>query len=64
MPSNRGEASWAKMTTPWGKLAEPLCHPTKKVNKPEELTYLYVFGPIYKVLLVLHPRHKSYIIGA
>jgi len=50
------------MMTPWGKLAAPLCHPTKKVNKPEELTYFYAsFGHIYKILLDLHP---SLLFGA
>ncbi len=41
MTSFRGEASWAKMTSPGGKLTAQACHPTKKVNKAEELTYLY-----------------------
>jgi len=35
MTSFRGQASWAKMTSPGGKLAAPACHPTKKVNKAE-----------------------------
>jgi hypothetical protein len=38
--SFRGQASWAKMASPGGKLTAPACHPTKKVNKAEELTYL------------------------
>jgi hypothetical protein len=38
--SFRGQASWAKITSPEGKLTELTCHPTKKVNKAEELTYL------------------------
>jgi hypothetical protein len=29
------------MTSPWGKLTAPVRHPTKKVNKAGELTYLY-----------------------
>jgi hypothetical protein len=29
------------MTSPWGKLTTPVRHPTKKVNKAGELTYLY-----------------------
>jgi UPF0288 family protein (methanogenesis marker protein 3) len=33
MTSFRGQASWAKMTSPEN-------HPTKKVNKAEELTYI------------------------
>ncbi len=28
------------MTSPRGKLTALVCHPTKKVNKAEELTYL------------------------
>jgi hypothetical protein len=30
-----------KMTSFGGKLTALACHPTKKVNKAEELTYLY-----------------------
>jgi hypothetical protein len=33
------QESWAKMTSPRGKLTA--CHPTKEENKAEELTYLY-----------------------
>jgi hypothetical protein len=40
MTSFRGQASWAKMTSPWGKLTALTCHLTKKVNRAEELTYL------------------------
>jgi hypothetical protein len=40
MISFRGQASWAKMTSPGIKLAAQACHPTKKVNKAEELNYL------------------------
>jgi hypothetical protein len=40
MMSFRGQASWAKMISPGGKLTTLACHPTKKVNKAEELTYL------------------------
>jgi hypothetical protein len=35
-----GQASGAKMTSPGGKLTALICHPTKKVNKAEKLTYL------------------------
>jgi hypothetical protein len=38
MMSLRGKASWAKMTSPGGKLTAPACHPTKKVNEAEYLT--------------------------
>jgi hypothetical protein len=30
-------ASWAKMMSPWDKLTALTCHPTKRVNKAEEL---------------------------
>jgi hypothetical protein len=35
MTSFRGKASWAKMTSPGGKVTALACHPTKKVNKAE-----------------------------
>ncbi len=38
MMSFRGQAGWAKMTSAGGKLTALACHPTKKVNKAEELT--------------------------
>jgi len=40
MTSFRGPASWAKMTSPEGKLAALACHPNKKVNKSWELTFI------------------------
>jgi len=40
MTSFRGQASWAKGTSRGGKLMALVCHPTKKVNKAEKLTYL------------------------
>jgi len=40
MTSFRGQASWAKMMSPGGELTALACHPTKKVNKAEQLTYL------------------------
>jgi hypothetical protein len=40
MTSFGGKASWAKMTSAGGKLTTLACHPTIKVNKAEELTYL------------------------
>jgi hypothetical protein len=39
--SFRGQASLAKMMSPGGKLTALAYHPTKKVNKAEELTYLF-----------------------
>jgi len=40
MTSFKGQASSAKITSPGGKLTALACHPTKRVNKAEELTYL------------------------
>ncbi len=40
MMSFRVQASRAKMMSPGSKLTALGCHPTKKVNKAEELTYL------------------------
>ncbi len=41
MTSFRGQAGWAKMTSPGGKLSALVCH-QPKVNKAEELTYLSI----------------------
>jgi hypothetical protein len=35
-----GQVSLAKMMSYGGKLTALACHPTKRVNKAEELTYL------------------------
>jgi hypothetical protein len=40
MMSFRGQANWAEMTSLIGKLTAQECHPTKIVNKSEDLTYL------------------------
>ena len=40
--SFRWQASWAKMTSPGGKLTALACHPTKKVNKAVELTHRHL----------------------
>jgi hypothetical protein len=40
MTSFRGQASWAEMMSPVGKLTALACCPAKKVHKAEELTYL------------------------
>jgi hypothetical protein len=42
MTSFRGQANWAKTTSPWGKPTALACHPTKKVNKALELIYLSI----------------------
>jgi len=39
MTSFRGQASWAKVPSPGGKLTVLVSHQTKKVNKAEELTF-------------------------
>ncbi len=38
--SFRRQASWEKIMSPGDKLTAVACHPTKKVNRAEELTYL------------------------
>jgi hypothetical protein len=38
--SLRGLVNCAKMTSPEGKVTALVCHPTKKVKKAEELTFL------------------------
>jgi hypothetical protein len=48
----RGQASWAKMTSHGDKLTELLCHPTKRVNKAEELTNI-AYKDILKLLRVI-----------
>jgi hypothetical protein len=40
MTSFRGQASWANMTSPGGKLTALVRHLAKRVNKAGELTYL------------------------
>ncbi len=37
-----GQASLAQMTSLGGKLIALACHPTKRVNKAEELTYISI----------------------
>jgi hypothetical protein len=37
-----GQVIWAKMTPSGGKLTAVPCHPTKKVNKAGQLTYLSI----------------------
>jgi len=45
----RGHAIWAKMTSPGGKLTTTLaCHPSKRVRKVEELTYLFTNIALHK----------------
>jgi len=41
MMSFRGQATWAKIVSLGGKLTALACHPTRKVNKAEELTREY-----------------------
>jgi hypothetical protein len=41
MVAFRGQDSWAKNDVTWVKLAALVCHPTKKINKAEELNNLW-----------------------
>jgi hypothetical protein len=47
MMSFRGQARLAKMTSPWGKVTALACHPTKKVDKAEELSHLFINIELY-----------------
>jgi hypothetical protein len=42
MTSFGGQASWVKMASPGGKLTTLAYHPTKRVNKAQEMTYLSI----------------------
>jgi len=47
--------SGAKIMSPGGNLTALSCHPTKKVNKAEELTYLSTnIASIINILDLLH----------
>jgi hypothetical protein len=55
--SFKGHASWAKMTSPGGKLTALACHLTKKVSKAEEQTYLFTnIGVTVECLSLLATR--------
>jgi len=55
MISFRGQAIWAKKTSAGGNLTGLPCHPTKKVNKPEGLTYLStILGEFIMITLILY----------
>jgi hypothetical protein len=41
-----GQTSWAKMTSPRGKLTAAACHLTKKVNISDELTLGILKGEV------------------
>jgi hypothetical protein len=43
MTSFKGQASSTKMTPLGGKLTALACHPTKRINKAEEPTYLSTY---------------------
>jgi hypothetical protein len=47
MTSFRGQPSWDKMSSSEAELTALACHPTKKVNKAEELTYLSINITLY-----------------
>ncbi len=42
MTSFGGQASWVKMTSPGGMPIALSYHPTKRVNKAQEMTYLSI----------------------
>jgi hypothetical protein len=46
MMSFRGQATWARMTSPGGKLTVLAYLPTKKVNKTEELAQGILKGEV------------------
>ncbi len=50
------QTSWAKVMLPGGKLTAIVCHPTEKVNKAEELTYLSANTG----LAVVQPHNTQY----
>ncbi len=52
MTSFRGQASWDNMMSPGGQLTVLVCHPTKKVNKAQELTYFCAIGFQMKLTLL------------
>jgi hypothetical protein len=57
--SFRGQYGLAKMTSIGGKLIALACHPTKKVNKAEEITYLYTnIGVNYSFITFQSLRHQ------
>ncbi len=49
-----GLASWAKMTSPGGKLTALTCHLTKRVNKAEEQTYIIILSVIMLNIIILN----------
>jgi hypothetical protein len=57
MTSFGGQATWTKMTSPRGKLIAMEYHPTIKVNKAEELTYLYTYIELTKSATVNYPKN-------
>jgi hypothetical protein len=52
----RQQDSWAKMTSPGGKLTSLGCHQTKNVNKAEELIYLSINIGLYVTSVYQKPE--------
>jgi hypothetical protein len=63
MTSFRGQADWAKMTSPRGKLKAVPCHPTKKVNKAKELTYLSTNIAVTLLVVTFQPTIISIVLA-
>jgi hypothetical protein len=54
LTSFRGQAKWAKVTSPVGKLIALPCHPTKRVNKAEELKRKIIQGILKEEVSLYH----------
>jgi hypothetical protein len=63
MTSFRGQASWANMTLPRGKLTAMVCHLTKRVNKAEELTYLSTNIAVTLLVATFQPTDISIVLA-
>jgi hypothetical protein len=62
MMSFRGQANWAKMTSPWGLAISTGKPPNQKVNKVEELTHLSmnIAVDIYMVSHIVYDTSHNY----
>jgi hypothetical protein len=47
------------MTSPGGKLTALACHPTKRVNKAEELTYLSTNNGCNQAMFISNEKSKK-----
>ncbi len=57
----RGQANQAKNDVTWGKLTALVCHPTKRVSKAQELTFLSTnIGYLYEeIILIIYLKASS-----